>query len=139
MSQARPNTFRAGPDEHGKFGVFGGRYVAETLMPLVLDVEKAYHAAKTDPAFKARMDDLAKHYIGRPSPLYFAERLTEHLGGAKIYLKREDLQEVRSFKLRGAYNKIASLTADEKSRGIVCASAGNHAQGVAYSCSALQI
>ncbi|MGH7114718.1 MAG: tryptophan synthase subunit beta, partial [Stellaceae bacterium] len=83
-----PNTFRGGPDEHGHFGVYGGRYVAETLMPLVLAVEAAYAEAQADPGFQAELDYYLEHYVGRPSPLYFAERLTRHFGGAKIYLKR---------------------------------------------------
>src|SRR6476661_6121405 len=97
----RPNSFRSGPDERGHFGLYGGRFVAETLMPLILDLEKAYAAAKADPNFQREMDGYLKHYVGRPSPLYFAERLTEHCrnvntasglsGGAKIYLKREEL------------------------------------------------
>src|SRR5438874_6421518 len=84
-----PNSFRSGPDERGRFGIFGGRFVAETLMPLVLDLERAYGEARSDPAYRAEMDGLLKNYVGRPSPLYFAERLTQHLGGARIYLKRE--------------------------------------------------
>ena len=82
MNQRLPNSFRSGPDERGHFGKFGGRFVAETLMPLILDLEKAYAAAKADPAFQAEMNGYLKDYVGRPSPLYFAERLTEHLGGA---------------------------------------------------------
>ena len=82
-----PNTYRAGPDEDGHFGIYGGRYVAETLMPLLRDVEAAYEAAKADPAFQAEFDDLMTHYVGRPSPLYFASRMTGHCGGAKIYFK----------------------------------------------------
>src|SRR5690348_324837 len=95
----QPNSFRTGPDERGHFGLFGGRFVAETLMPLILDLEKAYAVAKADPAYRREMDDYLTHYVGRPSPLYFAERLTNHLrdvsaasgrdGGAKVYLKRE--------------------------------------------------
>ena len=81
-----PNSFRSGPDEHGHFGIFGGRFVAETLMPLILDLEKAYADAKADPAFAAEMNGYLKDYVGRPSPLYLAERLTEHLGGAMKYL-----------------------------------------------------
>jgi tryptophan synthase beta chain len=77
------NSYRAGPDERGHFGIFGGRYVAETLMPLILDLEKAYEAAKVDPAFKAELEKLNTHYAGRPSPLYFAERLTAELGGRR--------------------------------------------------------
>ncbi|MET0312758.1 MAG: tryptophan synthase subunit beta, partial [Hansschlegelia sp.] len=88
-----------GPDERGRFGMFGGRFVAETLMPLILQLEKEYEAAKTDPAFHAEMNGYRTHYIGRPSPLYFAERLTEHLGGAKIYLKREELNHTGSHKV----------------------------------------
>jgi tryptophan synthase beta chain len=90
MTVARqPNSFRTGPDERGHFGVYGGRFVAETLMPLILDLENAYAEAKADPAFRKEMDAHLKNYIGRPSPLYLAERLTAHFGGAKIYLKRE--------------------------------------------------
>ena len=85
---ATRNTYRNGPDEFGRFGLFGGRFVAETLMPLILDVEEAYKAAKADPKFADEMEYYRKHYIGRPSPLYFAPRLTEHFGGAKVYLKR---------------------------------------------------
>jgi tryptophan synthase beta chain len=126
MAQTRPNTYRAGPDEHGKFGVFGGRYVAETLMPLVLEVEKAYTAAKKDPAFKARMDDLAKNYIGRPSPLYFAERLTERLGGAKIYFKREELNHTGSHKINNCIGQILVAQAMGKKRIIAETGAGQH-------------
>ncbi|MCB1460013.1 MAG: tryptophan synthase subunit beta, partial [Nitratireductor sp.] len=86
-----PNSFRTGPDESGHFGIFGGRYVAETLMPLILELEQAYRDAKNDPGFQAELEDLNRHYTGRPSPLYFAERLTSHLGGAKIYFKRDEL------------------------------------------------
>ena len=85
------NTYRSGPDETGHFGLFGGRFVAETLMPLILAVEQAYEQAKADPSFQAAIDHYAKHYVGRPSPLYFAERLTERFGGAKIYFKRDEL------------------------------------------------
>ena len=83
------NSMRTGPDDRGFFGMFGGRFVAETLMPLILELEKAYDAAKSDPGFHAEMTYLHKHYSGRPSPLYFAERLTTLLGGAKIYFKRD--------------------------------------------------
>ncbi|MFY8114920.1 MAG: tryptophan synthase subunit beta, partial [Rhabdaerophilum sp.] len=78
--QERPNSFRTGPDDNGRFGLFGGRFVAETLMPLILELQKAYEAAKGDPAFHAEMSNMLTHYVGRPSPLYFAERMTEHLG-----------------------------------------------------------
>ncbi|HWD58555.1 MAG TPA: tryptophan synthase subunit beta, partial [Stellaceae bacterium] len=94
-----PNTYRAGPDPDGHFGLYGGRYVAETLMPLVLAVEAAYNAAKADPAFQAELDYYLKHYVGRPSPLFFAERLTRHFGGAKIYMKREELNHTGAHKI----------------------------------------
>jgi tryptophan synthase beta chain len=96
MTMVNLNTYRAGPDERGHFGLHGGRFVAETLMPLILSVEQAYDAAKGDPRFQAEFDDFAKHYIGRPSPLYFAERLTRHFGGAKVYFKRDELNPPRS-------------------------------------------
>ena len=96
--QTNPNSYRNQPDERGHFGQFGGRYVAETLMPLILDLEKHYRAAKADPAFKAEFEDLLEHYVGRPSPLYFAPRLTEALResanegfGAQIWFKRDEL------------------------------------------------
>src|SRR5258707_3850880 len=98
MNPNLPNSFRTGPDERGHFGIFGGRFVAETLMPLILDLEKAYADAKADPAFQAEMNGYLKNYVGRPSPLYLAERLTEYLGCAKIYFKREELNHTGSHK-----------------------------------------
>src|SRR4030095_16942294 len=99
-SQPAPrNSYRNGPDEFGRFGMFGGRFVAETLMPLILEVEKAYRTAKADPKFADEMEYYRKHYIGRPSPLYFAPRLTEHFGGAKIYLKRDELNHTGSHQI----------------------------------------
>ena len=106
MTDPLPNSFRQGPDARGHFGAFGGRFVAETLMPLVLELEKAYEEAKDDPAFHAELDGLLKHYVGRPSPLYFAERLTAHLGGAKIYLKREDLNHTGAHKINNCIGQI---------------------------------
>src|ERR1700733_3294371 len=100
------NTFRAGVDENGHFGLFGGRYVAETLMPLILELENAYAAAKDDPTFHAELSDLHKHYAGRPSPLYLAERLTAHFGGAKIYFKREELNHTGSHKINNCSGTI---------------------------------
>jgi tryptophan synthase beta chain len=85
------NCQRTGPDENGLFGIYGGRFVAETLMPLILELEQAYKDAKADPSFQEELDSFLEHYVGRPSPLYFAERMTEHLGGAKIYFKRDEL------------------------------------------------
>src|SRR3546814_6119595 len=87
----RKNSYRTQPDERGHFGQFGGRYVAETLMPLILDLEREYRAAKQDPDFEEEFPYLLRQYVGRPNPLYFAERLTKKLGGAKGYLKREEL------------------------------------------------
>ena len=100
------NTYRGGPDEHGHFGLHGGRYVAETLMPLILAVERAYNDCKADPAFKAEFERLLTHYVGRPSPLYFAERLTEHFGGAKIYFKRDELNHTGSHKINNCLGQI---------------------------------
>lgn len=105
-AQPQPNSFRNGPDERGRFGIFGGRFVAETLMPLILDLEAAYEEARNDPAFKAEMESYRTHYIGRPSPLYYAERLSEHLGGAKVYLKREELNHTGSHKVNNVLGQI---------------------------------
>jgi tryptophan synthase beta chain len=102
----QPNSFRTGPDERGRFGDFGGRFVSETLMPLILELEACYENAKTDPSFWAEMDDLWKHYVGRPSPLYFAERLTERLGGAKVYFKRDELNHTGAHKINNVLGQI---------------------------------
>jgi tryptophan synthase beta chain len=120
------NTFRAGPDERGFFGLYGGRFVAETLMPLILDLEAAYKAAKADPKFQAQLDDLNAHYAGRPSPLYFAERLTEHLGGAKIYLKRDELNHTGSHKINNCLGQILLARRMGKTRIIAETGAGQH-------------
>src|SRR6185312_13441041 len=101
-----PNTYRDGPDERGHFGIFGGRYVAETLMPLILELEKAYAAAKADKSFQDELDYLLEHYAGRPSPLYFAQRLTEKLGGAKIYFKRDELNHTGSHKINNVLGQV---------------------------------
>ncbi len=101
-----PNTMRSGPDDRGFFGLYGGRFVAETLMPLILELDKAYTEAKNDPAFKAELQQLNAHYTGRPSPLYFAERLTQHLGGAKIYFKRDELNHTGSHKINNCLGQI---------------------------------
>ena len=100
------NSFRSGPDANGHFGQFGGRYVAETLMPLILDLDRHYRAAKADPAFKAQFDDLLEHYVGRPSPLYFAERLTEHLKGAQVWFKRDELNHTGAHKINNCVGQI---------------------------------
>lgn len=121
-----PNSLRAQPDERGHFGQFGGRYVAETLMPLILDLEREYRAAKTDPAFKAQLDGLMKHYVGRPSPLYFAERLTAHYGGAKIYFKREELNHTGAHKINNCIGQILLAIRMGKTRIIAETGAGQH-------------
>ena len=121
-----PNSLRSGPDERGQFGQFGGRYVSETLMPLILDLEREYRAAKADPAFKAEFDDLMTHYVGRPSPLYFAPRLTEHLGGAKIYLKREELNHTGAHKINNCIGQILLALRMGKTRIIAETGAGQH-------------
>jgi tryptophan synthase beta chain len=123
---ALPNSFRTGPDEQGMFGIFGGRFVAETLMPLILDLEHHWNEAKVDPAFKAEIEHLNKHYTGRPSPLYFAERLTEHLGGAKIYFKRDELNHTGSHKINNCLGQILLAKRMGKTRIIAETGAGQH-------------
>jgi tryptophan synthase beta chain len=120
------NTLRAQPDDRGHFGQFGGRYVAETLMPLILDLEAHYRAAKNDPAFAAEFDDLLEHYVGRPSPLYYAERLTEHLGGAKIYFKRDELNHTGAHKINNCIGQILLAKRMGKTRIIAETGAGQH-------------
>ncbi len=126
MTQTQINTFRAGPDERGHFGIFGGRYVAETLMPLILALERAYEEAKADQAFQAELDDLLEHYVGRPSPLYFARRLTEHLGGAKIYFKRDELNHTGAHKINNCMGQILLARRMGKTRIIAETGAGQH-------------
>ena len=121
-----PNSLRTGPDERGHFGQFGGRYVAETLMPLILDLERHYEAAKADPSFAAQNDDLLEHYVGRPSPLYFAERMTEELGGAKIYFKRDELNHTGAHKINNCIGQILLAMRMGKTRIIAETGAGQH-------------
>ena len=125
------NSYRAGPDERGRFGHYGGRFVAETLMPLILDLEAAYKAAQADPAFEAELIDLQTHYVGRPSPLYFAGRLTEHFGGAKIYLKRDELNHTGSHKINNCLGQILLARRMGKTRIIAETGAGQHGVAVA--------
>ena len=129
-----PNTYRAGPDEYGHFGLYGGRYVAETLMPLILAVEAAYNAAKADPAFKAELDYYLKHYVGRPSPLFFAERLTRHFGGAKIYMKREELNHTGAHKINNVMGQVLLARRMGKRRIIAETGAGQHGVATATAC-----
>ena len=127
MNEAlRPNTLRSGPDEDGRFGIFGGRFVAETLMPLILDLQAEWEKAKTDPEFQAELKSLGTHYIGRPSPLYYAERLTQHLGGAKIYFKREELNHTGSHKINNCIGQILLAKRMGKTRIIAETGAGQH-------------
>jgi tryptophan synthase beta chain len=128
------NSLRTGPDEQGRFGIFGGRFVAETLMPLIIDLEKAYRAAQADPEYQAELTYLGKHYTGRPSPLYFAERLTQHLGGAKIYLKREELNHTGSHKVNNTLGQILLARRMGKTRIIAETGAGQHGVATATVC-----
>jgi len=129
-----PNTYRAGPDEDGHFGIYGGRYVAETLMPLLREVEAAYDVAKADPAFRAKFDDLMKHYVGRPSPLYFASRITEHCGGAKIYFKRDELNHTGAHKINNTLGQVMLAKRMGKTRVIAETGAGQHGVATATVC-----
>ena len=121
-----PNSWKTGPDENGHFGIFGGRYVAETLMPLILELDDAYAEAKKDPQFQAELEALNKHYTGRPSPLYYAESLTKHLGGAKIYFKRDELNHTGSHKINNCLGQILLAKKMGKTRIIAETGAGQH-------------
>jgi tryptophan synthase beta chain len=123
---ARPNTYRAGPDENGYFGLYGGRYVAETLMPLILAVEKAYNECKADPAFQAELDYYLRDYVGRPSPLYYAEPMTKHYGGAKIYFKRDELNHTGAHKINNCLGQALVAKRMGKTRIIAETGAGQH-------------
>lgn len=131
---AEPNTYRNGPDDDGHFGIFGGRFVAETLMPLILEVERAYDEAKADPAFRAELDSYLDHYVGRPSPLYFAERITEHYGGAKIYFKRDELNHTGAHKINNCMGQILLAKRMGKKRIIAETGAGQHGVATATVC-----
>jgi tryptophan synthase beta chain len=134
MTSPAPNSFRTGPDETGHFGIFGGRFVAETLMPNILELEEAYAAARKDPSYAAELNDFLEHYVGRPSPLYFAERLTEHLGGAKIYLKRDELNHTGAHKINNVMGQILLARRMGKSRIIAETGAGQHGVATATAC-----
>jgi tryptophan synthase beta chain len=130
----RPNSFRGGPDERGHFGIYGGRFVAETLMPLILDLERAYAQAKADPKFQKEMDGYLDTYVGRPSPLYFAERLTQRFGGAKIYFKREELNHTGAHKVNNVLGQIMLAKRMGKTRIIAETGAGMHGVATATLC-----
>jgi tryptophan synthase beta chain len=136
---AFPNTYRAGPDDRGLFGRHGGRFVAETLMPLILEVERAYNAARNDPRFAKELSYYLEHYVGRPSPLYFAERLTAHWGGAKIYLKREDLNHTGAHKINNTMGQILLAKRMGKRRIIAETGAGQHGVATATVCALFDI
>ena len=121
-----PETYRSGPDYRGHFGMFGGRFVAETLMPLILDLEAAYSEARQSPEFQSDFDYYATHYTGRPSPLYFARSLTETLGGAKVYFKRDELNHTGSHKINNTLGQILLAKRMGKSRIIAETGAGQH-------------
>ncbi len=128
------NSYRSGPDEDGHFGQYGGRYVAETLMPLILDVEKAYERVRGDPRFHAELKHYLAHYVGRPSPLYFAERLTEHLGGARLYFKRDELNHTGAHKINNCVGQILLARMMGKTRIIAETGAGQHGVATATVC-----
>ncbi|MDB6179849.1 tryptophan synthase subunit beta [Paracoccus fistulariae] len=134
MADDLVNSFMTGPDEQGRFGIYGGRFVSETLMPLILDLEAEYERAKDDPEFWAQMDDLWTHYVGRPSPLYFAERLTERLGGAKIYMKRDELNHTGAHKINNVLGQILLAMRMGKTRIIAETGAGQHGVATATVC-----
>jgi tryptophan synthase beta chain len=141
MTVTQPNSYRTQPDERGHFGQFGGRYVAETLMPLILDLEREYRAAKEDPAFHAQFDDLLEHYVGRPSPLYFAPRLTEELAkgaapgmGAQVWFKRDELNHTGAHKINNCVGQILLAMRMGKTRIIAETGAGQHGVATATVC-----
>jgi tryptophan synthase beta chain len=134
VKMASPNSFRTGPDERGHFGIFGGRFVAETLMPLILQLEAAYAVAKADPEFHRELGGLLTHYVGRPSPLYFAERMTTHLGGAKIYFKRDELNHTGAHKINNVLGQILLARRMGKPRIIAETGAGQHGVATATAC-----
>lgn len=138
---SKPNSYRTGPDAEGRFGAFGGRFVAETLTPLVLDLAEEYDRARKDPAFRAELDYFLQHYVGRPSPLYFAERLTEHVRasaaegqGAKIYFKRDELNHTGAHKINNCMGQILLARRMGKTRIIAETGAGQHGVATATVC-----
>jgi tryptophan synthase beta chain len=133
-ASSRPNDYSAYPDAQGRFGDYGGQYVPETLMPLVHDLDAAYAAAKADEGFQAELAGFLTHYVGRPSPLYFAERLTAHYGGAKIYLKREELNHTGSHKINNCMGQILLARRMGKTRIIAETGAGQHGVATATVC-----
>ncbi|NIJ60600.1 tryptophan synthase subunit beta [Qipengyuania flava] len=134
MTETNPNSFRNQPDDRGHFGDYGGRYVAETLMPLVLELEREYRKAQADPEFQREFDDLLEHYVGRPSPLYHAERLTEALGGAQVWFKRDELNHTGAHKINNCIGQILLAIRMGKTRIIAETGAGQHGVATATVC-----
>ena len=134
MPEDLPNSYRSGPDESGRFGIFGGRFVSETLMPLILELQAEYERARDDDSFWAEMEHLWTHYVGRPSPLYFAERLTEHLGGARVYMKRDELNHTGAHKINNVLGQIILARRMGKTRIIAETGAGQHGVATATVC-----
>jgi tryptophan synthase beta chain len=134
-----PNSYRTGPDDKGFFGLFGGRFVAETLVPAIQELDEAYRAAKVDPKFHAELGHLNTHYTGRPSPLYFAERITKDLGGAKVYFKRDELNHTGSHKINNCLGQILLARRMGKTRIIAETGAGQHGVAVATVCAKFDI
>jgi tryptophan synthase beta chain len=134
MNKPLPNSLKLGPDARGHFGQFGGRYVAETLMPLILEVERAYEAARADPAFQTELDHYLEHYVGRPSPLWFAERLTKQLGGADVWFKRDELNHTGAHKINSCMGQILLARRMGKTRIIAETGAGQHGVATATVC-----
>lgn len=134
MIKKNTNSFRTQPNDEGHFGEFGGRYVAETLMPLILDLESEYKRAKKDPEFQNEFDNLLEHYVGRPSPLYFAQRLTEHIGGAQIWFKRDELNHTGAHKINNCIGQILLAKRMGKTRIIAETGAGQHGVATATVC-----
>lgn len=134
MGETAPNSYKTLPDEAGRFGIHGGRFVAETLMPLILEVEKAYYTAKSDPSFLSELLYYQKHYIGRPAPLYFASRLTEHFGGAKLYLKRDELNHTGAHKINNVLGQALLAKRMGKTKIIAETGAGQHGVATATAC-----
>jgi len=134
VNKPLPNSLRQGPDARGRFGPFGGRFVAETLMPLILEVERAYETAKRDPQFQAEWRRLLTHYVGRPSPLWFAERLTRRLDGARIYFKRDELNHTGAHKINAVLGQILLAKRMGKTRIIAETGAGQHGVATATAC-----
>ena len=134
MNKPLTNSLRTGPDSRGRFGEFGGRFVAETLMPVILEVQRAYEAAKRDPAFQKELQTYLTDYVGRPSPLWFAERLTDHLGGARVFFKRDELNHTGSHKANNCMGQILLARRMGKTRIIAETGAGQHGVATATMC-----